>query len=74
MAQKHTPPGRPSAFIGSSREGIETARAIEYQLQDAVELDIVATQFGPLISPDFLKMIRQDLRDLEESTSVASRQ
>lgn len=32
-----------------------------------VELDVIATQFGPLISPDHLKQMRQDLDDLQES-------
>lgn len=35
----------------------------------AVELDIIASQFGPLISPELLKKMRKDLEDLEESTS-----
>jgi hypothetical protein len=32
-----------------------------------VELDIVASQFGPLIDPAKLKLINQDLGDLEET-------
>jgi CAP12/Pycsar effector protein, TIR domain len=34
----------------------------------AVELDIIASQFGPLISPKFLEQVRKDLKELEEST------
>ncbi|HEX9987915.1 MAG TPA: TIR domain-containing protein [Chloroflexia bacterium] len=34
----------------------------------AVELDLIAQQFGSLISPEFLKKMRADLKDLEEST------
>ena len=30
-----------------------------------VELDIISAQFGPLIEPDKLKQMRQDLKDLE---------
>ncbi|MGA7733152.1 MAG: nucleotide-binding protein [Chloroflexia bacterium] len=37
----------------------------------AVELDLIAQQFGSLISPDFLKKLRDDLKDLEESTQKA---
>jgi len=32
-----------------------------------VELDIISAQFGPLIDPDKLKQMRQDLKDLEAS-------
>jgi CAP12/Pycsar effector protein, TIR domain len=32
-----------------------------------VELDIISAQFGPLIAPDKLKQMNQDLRDLESS-------
>lgn len=32
-----------------------------------VELDIISTQFGPLIAPDKLKQMNQDLVDLEET-------
>jgi hypothetical protein len=32
-----------------------------------VELDVIASQFGPLISPNHLSQMRQDLEDLENS-------
>jgi hypothetical protein len=35
----------------------------------AVELDVIATQFGPFIKPDFLDKMRRDLNDLETSVS-----
>lgn len=35
----------------------------------AVELDVIATQFGPFIKPDFLDKMRRDLKDLETSVS-----
>lgn len=35
----------------------------------AVELDVIASQFGPFIKPEFLKKMREDLEDLEVSTS-----
>jgi len=38
----------------------------------AVELDIIAQQFGSLISPDFLKKMREDLQDLEASTQKSA--
>ncbi|NTU49962.1 MAG: DNA-binding protein [Desulfobulbaceae bacterium] len=34
-----------------------------------VELDIISTQFGPLIAPDKLKQMNRDLVDLEETLS-----
>ena len=34
-----------------------------------VELDIISTQFGPMIDPDKLKQMRRDLVDLEEVLS-----
>ena len=34
-----------------------------------VELDIISTQFGPMIEPDKLKQMRRDLVDLEEVLS-----
>ncbi len=34
-----------------------------------VELDILSTQFGPLIAPDKLKQMNQDLVDIEETLS-----
>lgn len=34
-----------------------------------VELDIISSQFGPLIAPDKLKQMNQDLVDLEETLS-----
>ncbi|HEX8228024.1 MAG TPA: nucleotide-binding protein [Chloroflexia bacterium] len=34
----------------------------------AVELDLIAEQFGSLIAPEFLKKMRQDFKDLEAST------
>lgn len=45
---------RSSVFIGSS-----TSRK--------VELDIILSQFGPLISPDKLRQMKQDLVDLEKT-------
>lgn len=32
-----------------------------------VELDVIASQFGPLISPSHLRQMKQDLEDLESS-------
>jgi hypothetical protein len=34
-----------------------------------VELDIISSQFGPLIAPDKLKQMKRDLVDLEETLS-----
>lgn len=33
----------------------------------AVELDVIASQFGPFIKPEFLEKMRKDLKDLEMS-------
>lgn len=38
-----------------------------------VELDIISTQFGPLIAPDKLKQINRDLVDLEDTLSIKKR-
>lgn len=38
----------------------------------AVELDIIAEQFGAFIEPDKLKLIRRDLADLEQKVSKRS--
>ncbi len=35
-----------------------------------VELDIISAQFGPLIEPDKLKQMRQDLKDLEVNLNL----
>lgn len=35
----------------------------------AVELDVIASQFGPFIKPELLDKMRRDLKDLETSTS-----
>jgi hypothetical protein len=32
-----------------------------------VELDIISSQFGPLIAPDKLRQMNRDLLDLEET-------
>ncbi len=32
-----------------------------------VELDIVATQFGPMIKPELLQQLKRDLVDLEKT-------
>jgi hypothetical protein len=47
----------------------ETVERLVYLLarSRAVELDIIASQFGPFISTDFLKKMREDLKDLEDS-------
>jgi hypothetical protein len=47
----------------------ETVERLVYLLarSRAVELDIIASQFGPFISTDFLQKMRKDLKDLEES-------
>jgi Predicted nucleotide-binding protein containing TIR-like domain len=37
-----------------------------------VELDVIATQFGPMISPDHLRQMRQDLEDLQKSLDEQS--
>ena len=37
----------------------------------AVELDIIASQFGPFISREFLAQMKKDLQDLQESTTRA---
>jgi Predicted nucleotide-binding protein containing TIR-like domain len=38
-----------------------------------VELDIISAQFGPLIDPDKLKQMRQDLKDLEATLKPADK-
>ncbi len=38
-----------------------------------VELDIVSAQFGPLIAPEMLKQMRQDLSDLEKILASSSK-
>ncbi len=38
-----------------------------------VELDIISTQFGPMIDPDKLKQMRRDLLDLEEVLSQGNK-
>lgn len=47
----------------------ETVERLVYLLarSRAVELDIIASQFGPFISTDLLQKMRKDLKDLEES-------
>lgn len=47
----------------------ETVERLVYLLarSRAVELDIIASQFGPFISTDFLTKMRKDLKDLEDS-------
>lgn len=39
----------------------------------AVELDIIASQFGPFIKPELLDKMRRDLKDLVNSTSAVAR-
>lgn len=33
-----------------------------------LELDVISKQFGPVLPPDFMKKLRQDLSDLEQAT------
>jgi len=62
---------RPSLFVGSSSEGLNIAKALQVLLDHArsrkVELDIISSQFGPLIAPDKLRQMNRDLSDLEET-------
>jgi Predicted nucleotide-binding protein containing TIR-like domain len=38
-----------------------------------VELDIISSQFGPMIAPDNLRQMRRDLTDLEETLNLNER-
>ena len=67
------------AQLTQAAEGFDNAAAQMDRLIELiarsrkVELDIVATQFGPLIDPANLKRMKQDLTDIEEALAKKAR-
>jgi hypothetical protein len=59
--------------LSEAAQGFDSAAAQMQKLVELiarsrkVELDIISTQFGPLIDPDKLSQINRDLSDLEET-------
>jgi len=63
-----------SAAKGFDDAAVQMQRLIEVIARSRkVELDIISTQFGPMIDPDKLKQMRRDLVDLEEVLNASSR-
>lgn len=67
---------RPVRSVAHLEQASQTLEGTESRMRELirllarsrkVELDIISTQFGPLISPEKLERIREDIRDLERT-------
>jgi len=69
---------RQARLLADATDNMEDAGARMQELirliarSRAVELDIISAQFGPLIDPSKLAMMKQDLRDLEATLDGGS--